>query len=292
MNPSVSVIIPVYNGEKFIGQTIYSVLKQNYPNLEYIIIDDGSTDKTEEIISCRFRGYPLKYIKQSNMGEQLSVNKGLMMAQGNYIMVVNADDPLLPNAISTLVNVMESKLNLIAAYPNWASINEDGSYRSKQNNGDYNYYKMVVYHKCLPSVGTIVRREWAVSHNIYRNPEYKYIGDYDYWLRLGLYGNIFHVPKQLAMWRHSTNQMTSKRKAFADEHIKVISNLYSNHADDLPNNIKSAKNKALFWANLVAFYLSRKPYYIGDAIGCSWQEIVKPVTYYQILRHGSYILSR
>ena len=104
MNPKVSVIIPTYNFEKLIGETVSSVLAQNYDNIEVIVIDDGSTDHTKEVLN-RF-GDQIKYIYQNNQGESTARNCGIRQAQGQYLIFLDADDLLAPQTIQKSVDAL------------------------------------------------------------------------------------------------------------------------------------------------------------------------------------------
>ena len=293
MNSSVSVITPVYNCERFIGETIHSVLQQHYPNLEYIVLDDGSTDRTGDVIQSRFKGFPIHYERQTNVGEQRAVNRGLLMAKGDYFMVVNADDPLLPNAIEHLVEYMESHPDILAGYPDWNSINQDGSLKSHQSNGDYDFVRMVAYHKCLPSVGTIVRRK-AIDLGILRDESFRYVGDFDYWLRLGLQSEMARVPETLATWRHSSSQVSNERgNLMAGEHVRVIDKFFG--LSDITKEVMAIKNTALFWSRVVAAFLARdtmRIHYMKEALSLCARELLSVGTYRALGQHAKYIMER
>lgn len=117
-NELVSIISPVYNGGKYIANFLDSVLNQTYSNIELIIIDDGSTDNTESIIAGyeeRFeeKNYTLKYVKQSeNKGQAAAINVGLKMFQGEYVMWMDSDDILYPNAIQDKVDFLRENKEL------------------------------------------------------------------------------------------------------------------------------------------------------------------------------------
>src|SRR5215510_7816825 len=94
----VSVIMPAYNGERFIKQAIESVFAQTYPNWELIVVDDGSTDNTVQIISS-FADSRIVYIHQENRGQAAALNHGLGIARGKYITTLDVDDWLTPNSL-------------------------------------------------------------------------------------------------------------------------------------------------------------------------------------------------
>lgn len=104
MKTLVSIIIPVYNGENTIDKAICSVLNQSYDNIELIIIDDGSTDNTFDIIKSYKNNNKIKLIRQSNKGQAAARNRGLDESSGGYILFLDSDDTLEKNTVETLVN--------------------------------------------------------------------------------------------------------------------------------------------------------------------------------------------
>lgn len=108
MNELVSVIMPAYNMEKYIGDSIKSVLNQNYKNFELIIINDGSSDGTKEIAAkYQHMDERITYIEQENKGVSAARNVGISCAKGKYISFLDADDLWEPTFLSTLINVAE-----------------------------------------------------------------------------------------------------------------------------------------------------------------------------------------
>lgn len=107
-NPQVSIIIPVYNGEKYLERCLKSVLEQEYRDIEIIIIDDGSTDGSEYIYS-KYKEIDKRIVilKQKNMGVSVARNKGIDIAKGKYIMFIDADDTIEVNMISKMVQSMK-----------------------------------------------------------------------------------------------------------------------------------------------------------------------------------------
>ena len=106
----VSVILPVYNSQKYIAKTIDSILNQNYNNYELIIIDDGSTDGSLDICSKYLeKNNNIKILEQKNSGVSRARNKGIEKATGKYIMFIDSDDCYEPDCIKTMVNYMKNK---------------------------------------------------------------------------------------------------------------------------------------------------------------------------------------
>lgn len=104
----ISIIVPIYNAENYIKNCIKSVEKQSYKNIELILVNDGSTDKTEEICQKEKQKYSnIKYIKQTNAGEGAARNRGLELAEGEYICFLDSDDELTYNALENMINAMQ-----------------------------------------------------------------------------------------------------------------------------------------------------------------------------------------
>lgn len=223
--PLVTVITPVYNCKRFIKETLRSVLDNSYPHLEYIVINDASNDGMEPIIDLY--DVRVKYIEHSgNIGEQATVNEGLRMAKGKYFFVVNADDPLLPGCIETMVDFMEAHPDVLCAYPDWRMISEDGSTKMEVKVRDYDFVWMVRHHTWLPSVGSIFRED-VIKLVGYRDESFRWLGDGDYWLRIGLAGPMAHVPLTLACWRYRNGQASGQRSSErAKEHIRVMQKFF------------------------------------------------------------------
>ncbi|TXE13005.1 glycosyltransferase family 2 protein [Seonamhaeicola algicola] len=129
----VSIITPTYNSERFIEQTIISILNQTYTNWELILIDDASTDKTVEIITQFVKSNPQIYLLQNlkNSGAAVSRNKGIEAAKGHFIAFLDADDVWLPNKLEKQVEFMQ-KNNCDVCFSSYNLMNEAGKPLNKQ----------------------------------------------------------------------------------------------------------------------------------------------------------------
>lgn len=113
MNDLVSIVIPCYNAEKFISETISSILSQDYTNFEIIIINDGGNDQSEEIIKG-FQNKQINYYSQENKGVSFTRNKGLFSSKGKYIIFFDQDDLMAPSFISSRINILKNNdLNFV-----------------------------------------------------------------------------------------------------------------------------------------------------------------------------------
>ena len=130
MSSLVSIITPCYNGEKFIGRFLDSVLNQTYDNLELIIINDGSVDETEKVINCyrsKFsdKGIKLIYEYQENAGQASALNRGLKLFSGEYMTWVDSDDELMPEFVSAKVDYFQSHPDCAFCYGKIIYVNEN-----------------------------------------------------------------------------------------------------------------------------------------------------------------------
>ncbi|BCS97090.1 hypothetical protein DSLASN_27220 [Desulfoluna limicola] len=127
MDPRVSVVIPCYNRESYIEETIHSVLKQTYQHIEIIAVDDGSTDETRKILEkFGHRVLLLEHPDRANKGQSASINLGLSVATGKYIAILDSDDLFAPNKISLQVACLESHPDVGVVYGNGWYIDQKG----------------------------------------------------------------------------------------------------------------------------------------------------------------------
>ena len=239
--PLVTVITPAYNRASFIGEVIESVLNQDYPNIEYIVLDDGSTDETLDIIK-KYDG-KIRWETHSNMGETHTVNKGFAMANGDIIGVVNSDDPLLPGAISTIVAHLVAQPDILVAYPDWVVVDEDGRTIKHYTTYDYKYTDMLRWHYCVPGPGTFFRRT-VVEKLGGRDPNFRLVGDFDFWLRAGLLGPFTRVPATLATFRYHPESYSISQvgQAMAEEHIRLTDKIFA--IPNLPTEVRKVRREA------------------------------------------------
>ena len=198
MIPLVSFITPTYNAAHYLQETIDSILAQTYRNIEYIVLDDGSSDNTIEVLK-RY-GDRILWDSHPNMGETRTINKGYRMAKGEYIVVVSADDPMKPNLAEVSVQWMEAHPEALVGYPDWDNIDFEGNVIKNHKLLDYDYNIMLRMHYNIPNAGTIIRRR-ALELETGRDPQYRYVHDYEFYLRVGLHAPFVHIPYTLATWR-------------------------------------------------------------------------------------------
>jgi glycosyltransferase involved in cell wall biosynthesis len=258
--PDFSIITPVYNGEDFIKSTVISVLEaaeSSNLSFEYIIVDDGSTDKSAKILS-NFQ-HRIRYVYQENSGQANSINHGLKLATGIYCTIVNADDPILNSDIFLKSkNFLDYDRNLVGTYPDWQVIDSEGRVSEVVKVKEFSLNEMVGNFNCLVGPGGVFRTKAAQNIGGW-NPNFRFVPDYDFWLRLLAHGSYLHIPSVLANWRSHSNSISisSRGLEMATERIQVIEN-YLNENPLTPYGIrKSAKATSLYRAAILCFFDKR-----------------------------------
>lgn len=226
--PLVSIVTPVYNAEKYIAECIESVLAQDYPNIEYIVINDGSVDNTANII----KQYEPKiiYLEQSNQGQSKSLNRGWCLSKGKYLTYLSADDKILPTAISKLVQLLENNKNAVVSFSDCNIINRNGHITHKSAGRPFNYAQLLVNQEVYIGPSPLFTRS---LYNIIGGwqEHLRLAPDREFWLRAAAYGEFLMHPECLTLYRihdKSTSIKLSDLKA-AEEYVSVIHNLEKNN---------------------------------------------------------------
>ena len=216
--PALTVLTPVYNGAAWIRETVDSVLAQQGVEIEYIVLDDGSTDDIAEALAP-YAGQ-LRFERHANMGEAATVNRGVALASHPLLAVVNADDPVLPGWAAAMVDAMDADPSLAAAYPDWCKTNAQGATLEVMRTAEFSMAVAFGQHFCIPGPGAVIRPALLGGEPM-RDAARRTSSDFDLWLRLGLRGGIRRVPQVLVTWRqHPGGQSSAARgRAMAEDKL-------------------------------------------------------------------------
>jgi glycosyltransferase involved in cell wall biosynthesis len=242
MIPKISIITPTLNQSGFIRETINSVLSQNYPDLEYIVVDGGSTDGTQDILND-FKG-SISWTSESDNGQVDAINKGLRKASGDVIAYLNSDDIYTPNALLTIGNIFRTKPEVQILTGKCFNVDINGNQiRSSIMNyknfwlrlGDDRNLRILNY---ISQPSTFWRKNLLDSIG-YFNPDYRFAMDYDYWLRVCQAHKINFVDQFLAKFRIYPSSITGSdsKKQFEEEYSIAVK--YSNATYKLLHRIHS-----------------------------------------------------
>lgn len=250
--PLVSIVIPSCNYREFVAEAVRSVLAQDYSAVELIVIDDGSTDGTSEVLASLGSGF--YWESQSNMGQARTLEKGWRMAQGEVLGYLSADDVLAPSAVRESVAELTEHPEAIATYCDFNLIDPESRVVRRVATPDFSYRDMLVNVECPPGPGAFFRREAYEAAGPW-NLVYRQMPDYDFWLRLGLYGSFIRIPHVLAGFRvHEASQSYARTTPErATEPVRIIERILRHQ--DLPPELHLQADLALGNAYLVSAQL-------------------------------------
>lgn len=197
-----------YNGERFLRESIESVLNQSFKNFEFIIVDDGSIDTTREIVSS-YKDDRIYYLKkENNSGIGDSLNIGISKARGAYIARMDDDDVCMPNRFEEQLKVLEKNNEIILCATNVKI--EKGSINILKDEVHEDIKMRLLFGNAIVHPTVMIRKEVLLKHNY--NPEKVPSEDYELWSRLIWEGEFFKIKEPLLFYRYRKLSETSQRR--------------------------------------------------------------------------------
>ena len=222
--PLVSIVTPSYNQGKFIRATIESVLTQDYPNIEYWVIDGGSTDETISILKEYEHDQRFHWVSEPDQGQSDAINKGLSRCRGEIFSWLNSDDCLLPKAlhrVATAWNVAQQPLIIYGLARLIDHNGHDLGYCPSQSRS-VNLDKLLWCKSQPMQPATFIPTDY-VRRIGGVNISFHYAMDFDLWIRLVEHLPIKHIPYDLALCRlHTTAKTVALPAKFIDDHAEIF----------------------------------------------------------------------
>lgn len=209
--PLVTILMPVYNGEKYLREAINSILNQTFTDFEFLIINDGSQDNTENII-LSYNDTRIRYIKnEENIKLIETLNKGIDLAKGKYIARMDADDISEPNRLELQVEYMEAN-EKVAVCGSWFTSfgNKNGETKYASQHDDIMFNMLYQCHICHPSV--IMRTSILRINKLFYNKDFLHAEDYELFTRIGLKYKLHNLPHSLLNYRVHENSITKSNQ--------------------------------------------------------------------------------
>lgn len=259
--PKVSIIIPAYNCEDFILETIESILSQTYKDYEIIVVNDGSTDRTAEILQ-RY-GNKIRYIYQPNGGTCKAVNTGILNAKGDYIAFIDHDDGWLPDKLSLQVSLLEKNRTLGLVYSDaYLLKNESFASPTAQSIRAFcqwgsprrgKIFQDLFLNNFIVSSSVVVRKECFEKVGMFQTSAQP-VEDYDRWLRIAANYEIDYIDKPLAKYRTHDRCHSKDSVVDTEARIRVTTGILNSYHVD-----KKIANRQLFllYYSLAKAYLYR-----------------------------------
>jgi glycosyltransferase involved in cell wall biosynthesis len=227
MNPKVSICIPTYNRKDYLKETLDSIFSQTYKDYEVVVVDDGSTDGTEEML--KNGGFKVRYYRQENAGDAAARNKLIKLAEGMFITFIDSDDLLMPDSVERMIKVIEAEGGKIIVYGPYLRIDQTGNITGKSTRRLYSgfitkeLFQNILVHSCGSMFPKRILEEAGGFDESLR-----VCSDYDLWLRLSLkYRFIALDEPTFKRRRHPGNlsYLTSDKQAIE---LKVLEDFYYN----------------------------------------------------------------
>lgn len=258
-NQLVSVVVPSYNYDKYIFECLESIAKQNYKNIELIIVDDCSKDQSLKVIEKFINKYKkmnrfhrIEFIKHfKNQGAHYTINEGIELATGKYIAVINADDLYEQNRFSSMIPYMENEKKQIA-FSSIEIINDKSELAKGQEADNFRaiqkrieetgeVWKALIIQNVAISTGNLI-----FTKQLYKNlkgfKEYKYIHDWDFILRATLIDEPLYIKETKYFYRLHTTNSFRELGSIADQEVnEVLTNFFNEIKKNKIDNPKITK---------------------------------------------------
>ncbi len=203
----ISIVMPTYNQAHFLGEALDGILAQTWMDYELIIVNDGSTDNTRQLLAEYKQRLPFILLEQENQGLPKALNNGFKLAAGEYFTWTSSDNIMLPDMLETLHSVLQHDRKIGVAYSDWYFINGDNSRRIEYRTIDFD--RSVLLRMNYVHCSFLFQRETFERVGGY-DPDLIYSEDWDFWIRVSRSFRMKHVPKSLYLYRVHASSMTSE----------------------------------------------------------------------------------
>lgn len=243
MNPKISIVLPVYNGERYIKQSIDSVLRQSFRNWELIIVDDCSDDMTPEIIKEYSDKDKRIKIYRNNVNSKLptSLNNGFNVARGEYLTWTSDDNILKENCLYVFNDYLDKHEDVMLVYSDYDLIDENSEVIGKVFNKDKKWIPV-----CNPIGASFMYRKAAIKKIGEYNSSLFLVEDYEYWIRVYLDSKIVHLNLNLYQYREHNKSLTSLNSYKIFKRMEQLREMYY---FPLLNSIEDDEILAEFYAS-------------------------------------------
>lgn len=231
---SISIITPTYNMGKYLQECIQSVLKQDYPYIEHIIQDGGSTDNTQSILKKYSKiksRKKINWVSKPDRGQNDALNKALKRSKGDVLLILNADDTLLPSACSWAIKNLNKYPKAGVIYGQQYLVNEQGKIKGIGVTGDFDYTKFLCIEQYMATQAAFIRRSAFKKAGLYIDTRSNTMPDYDMWLRIAAKCQMKEVKGIITRYRIWNR--------FDEKHKKKVKNLIEAKSIVLERMLKS-----------------------------------------------------
>ena len=241
----VSIVTPSYNQALYLEQTIQSVLEQDYPRIEYVVVDGASTDDSFEIIK-KYNDRLAYWISEKDSGQAEAINKGFARAKGEILAWLNSDDYYLPNAILDVVKCFEENPDVVMVYGDMLAVDGDGQIINVLKYKQLSLEDLL----CFLIIGqpSVFFRRSALEKTGLLDISFHFMLDHHLWIRLAQLGSILHIPQVWSAARYHAQAKNRARAAeFGREAFRVLD--WARAQPGLAEVVSAVERRALASAN-------------------------------------------
>jgi glycosyltransferase involved in cell wall biosynthesis len=218
--PLVSIITPSYNQAAFLEKTMRSVLDQDYPAIEYIVVDGGSDDESVQIIK-KYKSKLAWWVSEKDSGQAEAINKGFIRARGEYVAWLNSDDYLMPGAVSAAVRVLQENPNTSFAFGNVRVVDPSGLVLNTLSYGNWGLDELMSFH-IIGQPAVFIRRS-TLEISGFLDTSYHFLLDHQLWLRLAMIGEMKYSPQLWASAHyHEGCKNLAQAAEFGKEAFRIV----------------------------------------------------------------------
>ena len=245
--PLVSVVTPSFNQARYLEQTLRSVLEQEHPRIEYIVVDGASQDGSVDIIR-NHEGKLAYWVSEKDSGQAEAINKGLARTNGEIVAWLNSDDYYLPGAVSSAVKAFELNPDAALVYGDMLAVDENGRTTNLMKYGQFSLPDLL----CFQIIGqpSVFFRRDALEKAGLLDTTFHFLLDHHLWIRIAQQGRIMHVPQVWSAARyHAEAKNVAKAAEFGREAFRILE--WAKNQPGLAETISGVERRARASANRV-----------------------------------------
>ena len=245
--PLVSIVTPSFNQARYLEQTMRSVLEQDYPHIEYLVIDGASKDGSVDIIQ-KYESQLAYWVSEKDSGQAEAINKGISRATGEIVAWINSDDYYLPGVVSSAVKVFEENPDVVLIYGDMLAVDENGQTTNVMKYGQFSLADLL----CFQIIGqpSVFFRRDALQQAGLLDTTFHFLLDHHLWIRIAQHGKILHVPQTWSAARyHAEAKNRAKAAEFGHEAFRILD--WAKKQPGLTATVSSVERRARASANRV-----------------------------------------
>ena len=220
MKPLVSIVTPSFNQAIYLEQTLRSVLEQDHPSIEYIVIDGGSTDGSVNVIK-KYEDKLAYWVSEKDNGQAEAINKGLARATGDIVAWINSDDFYLPGAITSAVKAFEANPDAGMVYGDTVAVDENGEFIHFPKYAQWGLQDLLTFN-IIGQPAVFMRRDVLLQAG-FLDPSFHFLLDHQLWIRMASHAPMIYIPERWAAGRfHESAKNVALAEKFGQEAFRIL----------------------------------------------------------------------